>query len=345
MNKTVLLACCDFLILATLALTSFNKTPDMSNEGELVPENSFQIEDKEESSEELVEAFYELQINKLNERLSVIQNELQAKDRELVNQKLLAQNKDSELQKLKLELNKRSTSVFKSVLNNLWQVNVAMTEDDSFNPDTFRNSFFSCAFSMNKDTYLLADFNKLGFSWDEIIADGNINKLGVTLAKTGPNPWSSVCKGPVYSMNQDPALCLLKLPKNRVYDPLQILPYSKLPNYLEKVYAAKADGRVIKVKNLSIIPNDPNWIVIDEERFLGHPDKVEKGDILVSNDGFVIGLVSRENQSGNKRRLSAFILSRLDFNESTEIPLTKKSQDLYFNDFVNRVKQIYRKLK
>lgn len=340
MNKTVLLACCDFLILATLALTSFKQDPILSSEESLKPENSFHVEESEDSQEDLVESFYEVQLNKLNEQLSTTQEELQKKERELVNQKLLAQNKDSELQKLKLELNRRNTSVYKSVLNNLWQVNVSMKEDDSFNPDIFRTSFFSCAFSLEDKTYLLTEFNNLGFNWDELIADGNINDLSITLAKTGPNPWSSICKGPIYSMNQDPAICLITLPKSRVYEPLQILPYSKLPNYLEKIYAAKSDGRVIKVKNVSIIPNDPDWITIDEERFLGHPDKVERGDVLVTNDGFLIGLVSHEAKTGNKSRLTAFALSKLDVSESAKIPLSKSKQERYYTDFVNKVRTI-----
>lgn len=344
MNKTVLLACCDFLILATLALTSFKNSPEVQAENPIQADNSFHVDDEEDAQVDLTESFYELKLKELNEQIASTQTQLQEKNKELVNQKLLALNTRSELQKLKLELSKRSKSVYKSVLNNLWQVNISMTEDDSFSPDSFRTSFFSCAFTLNDNTYLLADFDNLGFNWAEIIADGNINSLKITLAKTGPNPWSALCKGPVFAMNQDPAICLIKLPSTRVYEPLRVLPYAKLPDYLEEVYAAKSDGRVIKVKNVSIVPNDPNWIIVDEERFLGHPDKVEKGDVLVTSDGALIGMISKEIRTGNKNRLMCLALSKLEVGEAEKVPLLKSKNDLYYKDFVNKVRLLSKQL-
>ena len=340
MNKTVLLACCDFLILATLALTSFKKTPDKQTVSELEPDNSFQVIENEDTEEDLSFAIYLEQLNSANEKLSELDKDLQNTKEELNREKLKSLQKDSEISSLKLKLNGHNTSVHKTVLNNLWQINVSMKEDDSFSPDLFKTNFFTCSFEIGDQTYIAADFEKLGFLWPELIHDGNISKLNLTLAKTGPNPWSSVSKGPILSMTQDPSICLLKVPKSRTTKPIKILPHKKLPNYLDKMYAAKSDGRVIKIKNVSIMPTAPNWISVDEERFLGHPDKVEKGDIIITSDGLLAGLITKEVISGNKRRFLSHSFSMLDLKESEQIPLNKKNSEKYFSSFVSQTRHI-----
>lgn len=345
MNKTILLACCDFLILATLALTSFKTAAPLESQSEMLPENTFQLNTEEEAQEDLVESFYALKVEEINKKLNSVEADLEKTEEELTAQKLISQNKEIEIQRLKSIINKKSKSVYKSVLNNLWQVNVSMKEDDSFSPDSFQTDFFSCAFTLNDKTYLLAEFNKLGFNWAELIADGNISNLKIIIAKTGPNPWSTASNGPIYSLNQAPAACLIEIPKSRVYSPLDILPYPKLPDYLDKIYAAKSDGRIIKVKNLAVIPNRPDWIVLDEERFLGHPDKVEKGDILVTSDGSLVGIVSREERSGNKKRLMCFALSQADFSESQKIPIQKQPGSLHYKDFVDKARLLAKTLQ
>lgn len=342
MNKTVLLACCDFLILATLALSSFKKNPEQQNTvSDLEPDSSFQLSETEEKQDDdLSFAIYLENLNSANEKLSKVNNELQNTKAELSKEKLLGLQKDSEINSLKLKLNGQNKSVHKTVLENLWQINVSMKEDDSFSPDLFNTSFFSCSFEIDDNTYIAADFEKLGFMWPELIEDGHISKLSLTMAKTGPNPWSTSSKGPVFSMVQDPSLCLLKVPKTHSTAPIKILSHAKLPNYLEKIYAAKSDGRVIKVKNISIVPSAPSWISIDEERFLGHPDKVEKGDMIITSDGQLVGLITKEIISGNKRRYLSHSFSMLDIRESVQIPLTKKNSDKYFNEFVTQTRHI-----
>ena len=250
MNKTVLLACCDFLILATLALTSFKKTPENQTNSELEPDSSFQVLENEDNKDDLSFSIYLEQLNSANEKLNELNKDLQSTREELNREKVTNLQKDSEISSLKLKLNGQNTSVYKTVLENLWQINVSMKEDDSFSPDLFKTNFFSCSFEINDQTYIAADFEKLGFLWPELIHDGNISKLNLTLAKTGPNPWSSISKGPILSMSQDPSVCLLKVPKSRASKPIKILPHNQLPNYLEKMYAAKSDGRVIKIKNV-----------------------------------------------------------------------------------------------
>ena len=344
MNKTVLLACCDFLILATLALSSFKKAPDSSPESSLSPDNSFQVFEEENEDNELATAIFLEKINEAHEELYQTKEELNETKIELNNEKLLNRQKDNEISSLKLKIKGQSKSVYKAVLDNLWQVNVTMKEDDSFSPDFFNTSFFSCSFEVHDTTFIAADFKSLGFLWPELIKDGNISKLSLTLAKTGPNPWSTHSKGPVYSMSQDPSLCLIKVPKGKTNRPISILPYKQLPNYFEKMYAAKSDGRIIKIKNVSILPTSPQWISIDEERFLGHPDKVQKGDLILTSDGMLVGLITKEMAAGNKTRLLAHSFSKLDISESIKIPITKANSDIYFKDFVSQTRHISKSL-
>ena len=343
MNKTVLLACCDFLILATLALSSFKKAPLPEAESSFEADNSFQVSENEEVDDKrITEMYYQQKLNELEKESEELRAELLETNKELLSEKETSARKDSKIHSLTKQLAATKNTVFKKVLNNLWQVNVSMKEDDSFRPDSFQTSFFSCSFKLEDSTYLLADFQNLGFQWTELLNDGNISRLSITLAKTGPNPWSSLCKNPILSLSQVPGLCLIKVPKSRVYSPMDTVNEKNMPNYLDKVYASKADGRIIKVANVSVLPNSPSWIVIDEERFLGHPDKVEKGDVLVTGNGLIIGLVSKEKRSGNKSRLYSHLISSLDLSEHREIPLKKNNSDVYFKDFVEAARSISR---
>lgn len=344
MNKTILLACCDFLILATLALIPLKSRPVEKSDNSIAESSEFHV-DGESLETDMTEVLSNIQVQALKEELEQTNKELAQKDELNKHQSEKLASKDKQIASLNSELKRYSRPVYQTVQQNRWQINVAMKEDDSFNPDLFKTDFFTCAIEINSRVFLAAEFNRLGFSWSEIINDGNIAILNINIARTGENPWSTVCSQPLISMNQDPGLCLIPAPANRVYDPLKVIPYKQLPMNLENLYAAKCDGRLIKIKNASIIPNQPEWLTINEERFLGHPDKVEKGDVIVTSQGTVVGIITQAQRTGNENRLKCFILSKLDLSAKIDIPITKKTTSPYYNEFVSQSRLIAQRIK
>lgn len=344
MNKTILLACCDFLILATLALIPLKSRPVEQSDNTIAESSEFHVEG-ELLETDMTEVLSNIQIHALKEELEQTNNELTQKDELNKQQSEKLASRDEQIAKLNSELKRYSRPVYQTVQQNRWQINVAMKEDDSFNPDLFKTDFFTCAIEINGKVFLAAEFNRLGFSWSEIINDGNIAILNINIARTGENPWSTVCSQPLLSMNQDPGLCLIPAPAERIYDPLKVIHHKKLTASLENLYAAKCDGRLIKIKNASIIPNQPDWLTINEERFLGHPDKVEKGDVIVTSQGAVVGIITRARRSGNQNLLKCFILSKLDLSAKEEIPITRKTTSPYYNEFVSKSRIIAQRIK
>ncbi len=108
------------------------------------------------------------------------------------------------------------------------------------------------------------------------------------------------------------------------------------------LYAAKTDGRLIKIANASILPDSPQWLDINEERYLSHPDKVETGDMIVTAKGKAVGLITREYHNSNRTRLRAHIFDYLSFEDCFKIPVSKSNKEIYYSKFVSSVKEIYR---
>lgn len=345
MNKTVLLACCDFLILATLSMLHFNKTPEKIEAQVLESSNEFIVTNESISEEETFTAFQELKIRKLQEELQNSQHK--SKEQNDQNKALQTQNSKNldQLKQLTNTLNTPKISIYKLIADCRWQVNLTMKEDDSISPDSFSSRFFTCAVKKGEKVYIPVEFNKLGLNWDELINDGHIDTLAVTVGRTGNNPWSSYIKSNIFAMHQDPSCCFIELPNGRATSAISILKSKNIHKHLNKLFAAKADGRLIKINNAAVLPDSPGWLDISEERFLSHPDKVEKGDLIVTDSGLAVGLITQEVSSNNRTRLRALIMDNFSFDEIYPIPLQKKKNESYYTDFVSSVREVHKNIK
>ena len=141
MNKTVLLACCDFLILATLSLNYNPKVSNSQNEPIYLPiSNDFQLIEPEDDKSELllISNLYESQLKQLKEESNTFQKKLITKenDFEKLNEDYL--RLQSRYQQL-ITNQQSDKSLYSNVTDSLIGVTVNMKEDDSFSPDLFRN--------------------------------------------------------------------------------------------------------------------------------------------------------------------------------------------------------------
>ena len=344
MNKTILLACCDFLILATLAMMQFNKSPESTTTESLEISSDFALGSDEATSETSTSEaiFLELKIQKLQSAL--IQKAREQGRQEIKLQSVITANNNlmSQIQKLKLGT---QTSIHQAVAKARWQINISMREDDAVSPDNFSRRLFTCVLKIGEKFYLPADFNKLGLNWDELINDGHIDTLTVTVGRTGVNPWSSYVKAGFFSMHQDPSCCFIEILPSRVKSAIGIVKRQDIHKDLNRLFAAKSDGRLIKINNAAILPDSPQWLDINEERFLGHPDKVEKGDLIVTESGLAVGIVTAARSTANRQRLKAFIMDYFTFADFAKIPLEKKKTENYYVDFVQSVRDIQQRIK
>jgi hypothetical protein len=348
MNKTILLACCDFLILATLSLNYKSDVHKNSSPRQEIPySDDFELKPEEEKDQDLLTtAIYERKIAILLEGQQESEYKLTQKKEELQDLSKqfssLQKSYSTLLQKHKLNSGDRIHQIIDQAR---LQVTISMTEDDSLTPDFYTNTFYSCCFNFNGKNYLLADFKDLGLSWPELINDGHINRVSMIMAKANENPWSSQFNSAIQSLNQAPSLCIVEVSSKYEMTQLELANKADTLNKLDKLYAAKSNGRVIKIQQAAILPHKRNSIEISEERFLGQPDKLATGDLVITETGKLIGMIGKTSIDGNSLRHNVIQLSQIDLKNRTSIPLGKINQQGYFSDFVNKAKQVFTKIK
>ena len=344
MNKTVLLACCDFLILATLSL---NYNPKVSgsqvDSTELPVSNDFQVIDSEaDDSESLViSSFYEEKLSELKEQNVDFQKDLMAKESEFekLNKDYLALQSKYQQLASKQQSNK---SLHGKISESRIEVTVNMKEDDSFSPDLFRLRHYTSAVFKDGRIYLIAHRKKLGLEWPELINDGDILEYKMILANPGVNPWSFINSSSINSLNELPEICVVKIPAKYQQQALPILDRKPL-SYLNDLYALKTDGRIIKIEQATNLPKDNSIIEISEKRFLGEPDGLALGDLISTSSGKILGMVTSSKVEGNTIRYKVSLLAEFDFNNVFRIPVTKSRAEKYFKSFVDAAKELYSK--
>lgn len=342
MNKTVLLACCDFLILATLSL-NYNPQSDtpVAQDESLPVSNDFSIQENDISTNQdlfVFNAIYEKKLSALQEEKSILNDELEHKDEDLANLKELHQSLQKKYQTL-LSQQGNSEAIFDLVNSARLELTVNIKEDDSFNPDSLRLQTYTPAITHSGINYAVVHRDNLGFNWPELTNDGHISDYSLILSKKDSSPWSYRSTVDVEILNENTNICLIPLSSNITIKPLPVLQNSP-GKYLKNLYAFKSDGRLIQVVQATTLPGKVNEIELSEKRFLGQPDQLKIGNSIITESGLAVGMITNTIIDGNTIRHIATLFSAPDFSNISKIPVTKKKGDKYFSELVNEVLRV-----
>ena len=343
MNKTVLLACCDFLILATLSLSYVPKsiTTEIPPK-ELPVSTEFHLDEATESEDQL------LMLSTLYEqRLKELSAETNSTHEKLADKKAAFNDLNEEYLKLKSKyevlLNKQNEAprpASGEIAKSRIEIVVNMKEEDSFNPDSMRARHYTALARVNDQAHIIAHAKNLGLYWPELLEDGHISELRVIIAKPGDNAWSYRATTDIKSLREVPGICLIPLASTVKSTALPLLTENP-EEHLKRLKVLKADGRIIQVQQATSLPSDSEVIEISEKRFLGQPDNIATGDLVLTNNGQILGMVTATKIEGNTRRHITHILAKIDTTNYAKIPLLKKKEDKYFVDFVEAVKKTF----
>ncbi|MCH2207515.1 MAG: hypothetical protein MK132_16785 [Lentisphaerales bacterium] len=342
MNKTVLLACCDFLVLATLSLNYNPQTQDSLSPNEILQQsNEFTITDEDvDRSQELfaLSAIYEKQLASAQQEKTRLNEEIKLQKGNFAE---LSSDYQSLREKYKILLQKKMnlpTAIHDRVNSSRLEVSVSIKEDDSFNPDLFRMQTFTSAASIRGKSYAVIHRKNLGFTWDELVNDGHISDYSLTISQRGKNPWSFRNTASIQILNELSQICLIPLSSELQFKAMPLLKGS-VGKHLKSLYALKSDGRLIKVSHATTLPTKSNDIELSEKRFLGQPDSLEAGNVILTESGLIVGLITNCKIEGNTVRHSVSLLSSINPSNHLAVPVSKKQDEKYFSDLVRAVLQ------
>ena len=259
-------------------------------------------------------------------------HELLQKDNTLEDTLREMKRKDDELQRLEIKLAKLSQGngyVWEKYSSSSVKFSVTIKEDSSMNPRPHIKTGFLPEINVDGQSYLISEFNSLGFGWDKI-ARNMIHTLEVVVGD------KKRINTPIQYLTSNPKICLIPTSSTPSDQAVSTIGYSTLlKRGLDDIYLFKKNGNSSELK-CYFSAAEPGFIFTKNASSASTTLSASPGDYLLTKTGKLIGVfVSHSKCYIIPNNLSNKLLS--------PIPITKDSGSKYFTEFSKTVKLLQKK--
>lgn len=224
----------------------------------------------------------------------------------------------------------RGPGPYKAVKGARLELQVAIAKRDSPESPTsrFKRAAYPPVVNVGGRSFIIANYQTLGFAWWALGDDGEITQLKYTVDKAGDKPWSGALSAPACALDADPHVVAIEL--SRPVPGLTTLelagPEAPLQTDQRKLHIFKSTAAGLSFEvDMSPDLTDPRYLVVQRALrgiagwFENPAVRGDVGDYVVTSDGKLVGImVSREK---------CFILSKDNLqNCALSIPLSDGRQ-------------------
>jgi len=283
------------------------------------------------------------QRNKLKEQMNDVmirvQEEHQQKKRELAQKDntlsdTLAElkRKEDELTKLQIKLAKLSQGngyVWEKYSSSSIKLDVSITEESSLSPKTQTRTGFYPEINIATKSYIVSEFESLGFSWSRITRN-QVSKLQIVVGD------KSNITAPIRYITETPEVCLIETGSTPSKNAVIPIGYEALlKRGLDDIYLFKKNGNSSELKCYFSV-SEPGYVFTKNASSSSTTLSSSPGDFLFTKKGKLIGVFISYSKC-------YIIPTELQPTQFSSIPVTKTADATYFSEFSSAISELQKK--
>lgn len=212
------------------------------------------------------------------------------------------------------------------------QLEVLIREEDTLdNDDKYLSLNLPAVRASDGSTWLVGEFHTLGFAWREIIKDGDITELRITVSNDGSPPQRMT--EPLKCIKYAPPVCLIRLPgaAGETAKPIGIKALRARPSNTADLFKAGSDEGT----EISYSITNTGWLAINTAKYIQNMAIAPKrGDYLMTRDGLFIGVMVSDKR--------AYVLPKSFQTQIGYDIRISGPQEKYYRDFVSDARRVKR---